>query len=258
MQNFETQFLLCNLPTAEMIKHANNIFLATSISFANELARVGDGLDVDSHVVATALKQDKRIGPGAYVAPGLGFAGGTLPRDLRVLSQMGRSLKIPTPLVDAVLSVNEMSNDALAQSVLRLLPKGGKVLILGYTYKADTDALRRSPSIELAQKLKPHGVELHGFDPFMNGKDLSTTSSLWKHHDMVEDIPRPDVVILMTTRPQFKELAWPQLAKRWQGDGQINSEERPVVFDTQGFFQSETIVKAGLKYKRLWTSGVQQ
>ena len=100
-----------------MIKHATNAFLATSISFANELARIGEKHLVDNQLVAAALKLDKRIGSRAYVAPGLGFAGGTLPRDLRVLQQLGKASAVPTPLVDAVLEVNDSTAAAIFDSV---------------------------------------------------------------------------------------------------------------------------------------------
>ena len=97
----------CSLETAEMVKHATNVFLATSISFANEIARLGERFDVDSKAVAHALRQDSRIGPKAYVRAGEGFAPGTLARDLRALQWIGKAGGVPTPLVDAVLAVND-------------------------------------------------------------------------------------------------------------------------------------------------------
>lgn len=244
MNKFETEFLLCNLETSEMVKHANNIFLATSISFANEVARVGEAFGVDGAVVAQALKLDKRIGKAAYVAPGLGFAGGTLPRDLRVLQQIGKQKQIPTPLVDAVLNVNENTSTALCD-IVTSSASNKSIVLMGYTYKADTDTLRRSISIDLAKELKHRGFQVLGFDPFMNGKDISQIAPYLTHHNDVSEIPgSPSVVVMMTGRKQFTDLQWTKLAQKW---------DKALVLDAVGFLDAKTITSAGLNYKRLWS-----
>jgi UDPglucose 6-dehydrogenase len=252
---FETEFVLCNLVTAEMVKHANNAFLATSISFANELARIGEAFGVDSHLVAKALKLDKRIGAGAYVAPGLGFAGGTLPRDLRVLQKIGIEKNIPTRLVDSVLDINEATTQAIADIVsINLKTKGSKgpVLILGYTYKPDTDTLRRSLSLDLAKELQSRGFSCVGYDPIMNSKDLSGIKGLIDHKaDLKEISTRPEVILLMTTRPAFKELPWSDLATQWSISTQ--STTRPLVLDTQNHLNQAAALKAGFDFKKLWS-----
>jgi UDPglucose 6-dehydrogenase len=240
---------LCDLPTAEMVKHATNAFLATSISFANELARIGERHGVDSQLVARALKMDKRIGPLAYVAPGLGFAGGTLPRDLRVLQRLGKNSNVPTPLVDAILDVNESTVSALLESVATHLHgiDGKEILILGYCYKADTDTLRRSPSIELATRLVERGARVIGYDPFMNGRDLSSLSGIVDHRAEWQDIHgAPDAAIVMTPRKEFAALSWDTLA--------VPRSLRPVpmVLDARGIVSSRAVLRAGFAFKALW------
>lgn len=245
MSGFKTQFLICDLATSEMVKHANNAFLATSISFANEMARIGARFGVDSYFVAQALKLDARIGPKAYVGPGLGFAGGTLPRDLRVLQSLGHEHDIPTPLVNAVLEVNHSTSDLVAEVVLQNLGSENKrVLLLGYTYKADTDTLRRSLTIEIAQKLAAHGVECHGFDPVMNDKDLSPLNGLIKHHNDLRSVPECAVALLMTARSQFRETDWALLSQA--------KAQGTLLVDTQGFLKRENVQAAGLRYRPLW------
>ncbi len=242
---FETQILTCNLATAEMVKHANNAFLATSISFANELARIGEKFGVDSVLVGKALKLDKRIGSAAYVVPGLGFAGGTLPRDLRVLQKLGTKLQVPTLLVNAVLDINKNTTTAISEIIERhceekSLPK--TVLILGYTYKPDTDTLRRSLSIDLAKELKAKSYKVFGYDPMMNNKDLSAIAGLIEHQvDWKNLTASPAVVICMTARPNFKELDWTVL------------KSKPLIFDTQNHLPAEMILSAGLSFKSLWS-----
>jgi UDPglucose 6-dehydrogenase len=248
MTGFKTEFLICNLETAEMIKHATNAFLATSISFANELARIGESLGVDSQLLAKGLKMDKRIGPAAYVAPGLGFAGGTLPRDLRILQGLGQSFRKPTRLVDAVLAVNEATTDAVYDSVApRLNGKSPKALVLGYTYKADTDTLRRSLSIDLARRLMDSGVSVYGYDPTMNGKDISAIAPYLQHRDSEESLVdlHPDVILVMTARASFRTLDFSRF-----------SSTSTLVFDAVGLYRSADIVKQGVDYKRLWEKEV--
>ncbi|MGZ3687528.1 MAG: nucleotide sugar dehydrogenase [Bdellovibrionota bacterium] len=243
LQGFQTEFLLCDAVTSEMVKHATNIFLATSISFANELARIGERMGADNLTVAQALKLDKRIGKAAYVAPGLGFAGGTLPRDLRIIQKIGHEREIPTPLVDAVLSVNENTAEALVDVVKNRVGeiRGKKILILGYSYKAETDTFRRSPSIELAQRLQKRGAEVHGYDSMMNQRDLSSLQGLMRHHPSWADLQvSPDMVVVMTGRPEFATLDWKKLSGP------------TVVLDTTSKVRAADVLAAGMTYQLLW------
>ena len=255
MASFSTEFLICNLETAEMVKHANNAFLAMSISFANELARLGEVFQVDGQIVAKALKMDKRIGPGAYVSPGLGFAGGTLPRDIRVLQEIGHTYKIPTRIMDAVINVNEDTTLSICEMVEKSLKESstitkGHVLILGYTYKADTDTLRRSLSVDIARFLHKKGYRVNGFDPMMNSKDLSSFEDCLIHWDEIDQIKeKPEVVLLMTARPAFKAINWKKLAAQWN----LNSSNRTLVLDTQSCLDKEPLMQSQFDFKKLWS-----
>ncbi len=209
MNGFTTTFLQTNLASAEMVKHATNTFLAMSISYANEIARIGQKFGVDHAFVTAALKADKRIGPSAYVKPGLGFAGGTLPRDLRVLQGLGRELDIPVPLVDAVLKINESVDDVIVERIEDMnLPKK-KVLLAGYSYKADVDTVRRSPAERLARRLKARGFDVYGFDPMMNGRPLETLTESLTHCESLQAVPSDcRLAVIVTPRAAFKDLNW--------------------------------------------------
>ena len=252
MASFSTEFLESNLPTAEMIKHANNIFLATSISFANELASIGESLGVDPIKVGQALRKDKRIGPAAYLIPGLGFAGGTLPRDLRVIQSLGRTHKKQTPLTDAVLNVNENVLAVLGEKVVGFLNQHPElprsVLILGYTYKSDTNTLRRSPSIDLAKILKKKGLPVLGFDPAMADEDLTPLKGLIENISALETLSQiPGVCILMTGRPSFENISWPTLSK-------LSKSPATLVLDTQNFFKNpKPLLENNFSYQALWS-----
>ena len=248
LRGFETEFLLCDLLTAEMIKHATNAFLATSISFANELARIGEAYGVDNQLVGRALKLDKRIGKQAYVSPGLGFAGGTLPRDLRTLQKLGSAQGMKTPLVDAVLEVNETTAEALVFALRQYLGdlRGAQILIVGYTYKAETDTLRRSPSLELATKLQREGATLWGFDPPMNVRDLAPLEGLVRHCRRWDEVDvRPDAIVIMTPRREFADLDWSALAG-------LPGGENTLLLDARAAIPPEAVRQAGFAYKALW------
>lgn len=252
MSSFKTEFLLCNAITSEMVKHANNAFLAMSISFSNELARLGEKFNVDSVLVGKALKMDKRIGKAAYVIPGLGFAGGTLPRDLRVLQKLGKEQNIPMDIIESVLRVNENTTKAISEIILTHISKNNlpkSVLILGYTYKPDTDTLRRSLSLDLADELVNHGMNVCGYDPVMNGKDLSALNGKIKHFDSsLEAISTlPSVILLMTSRPAFQELDWKQITAK------TKTPEKILILDTQNFLNPTAALKAGCTFKSLWS-----
>lgn len=256
LEGIQTDTFLCDCVTAEMIKHATNAFLASSISFANELARIGERMGVDNQKVAQGLKLDKRIGKAAYVAPGLGFAGGTLPRDLRILQTLGKELQVPTSFINAVLEVNETGYQALVNSISQALGglTGRKILILGYSYKADIDTLRRSPAVELAKLLGTQGADVSGFDPVMNARDLSslrTSASQGgiRHCMSWDDLGEcPDALIVMTARPDFKNLDWtkPLLAKK-PGD-----KSKPLLLDACSIVDLPSAQKAGWAVKALW------
>lgn len=275
LSHFKTEFLLCDLQTAEMIKHANNAFLATSISFANELARLGEHFNVDNLKVAQALKLDKRIGQGAYVMPGLGFAGGTLPRDLRVLLKKGNETKIPMRLIEAVLAVNEDTTLAIVESIVHYFDRKSSsninikssnflsksdqknVLIMGYTYKADTDTLRRSLSLDIADLLISKNYNVFGYDPIMNSKDLTSLKGKIQHFDNIDDLTiKPDVILLMTSRPEFKNINWNSLAKKWIPSipQSISDDLKILVFDSQNFIYPEILNQSFFRFKKLWGS----
>src|SRR6185436_3966330 len=142
-------------------------FLATSVTFINELARLCEVLGADAKEVERGLKSEGRIGPRAYLAPGAAFAGGTLARDLRFLVEFGQRYELATPLFSGVLASNEVHKDWVRTTVRRLLGSTVQpvVAILGLTYKPETSTLRRSSSVELCVWLYQQGVRVQAHDP---------------------------------------------------------------------------------------------
>jgi UDPglucose 6-dehydrogenase len=248
------KIVFCDLPTAEMTKHATNAFLATSISLANELAKVGELYGVDNQIVAKALKMDSRIGNAAYVRPGLGFAGGTLPRDLRALQhrqfvakeRLNDDAAIDTPLVDAVLNVNEHVFQHVADTITAMRPE--VVCLMGYTYKADTNTLRCSPANVIANEVRARNVnkKVIGYDPRMNGKTSEELALAGMGDNMhrselptrVGHIPGL-VYVVVTPLPEFKKIDWVTTVPG-------------IVYDLCSGVDKQAVLKAGLSYKAIW------
>src|SRR6185436_17819245 len=153
--------------SAEMTKHALNAFLATSVAFINEIAAVCEVTGGDAKEVERALKSEGRIGPGAYLSPGAAFAGGTLARDIAFLLGTGSRLGLTTPLFGGVKASNDVHRQWARRRLGELLGEvsGKTVAVLGLTYKANTDTLRRSESVGLCHWLAERGARVRAHDP---------------------------------------------------------------------------------------------
>ena len=167
---FQCPVIVMKLESAEMVKHALNTYLAACISYSSELSDLCERLGANMQEVVQALKSDSRVSPKAPLNPGLGFAGGTLGRDLRSVQKLGLSINYKTKLVNAIYEVNRDRLPYLVNKVknnLRTL-KGKKICILGLTYKPNTNTLRRSMSLELSSRLAKEKVTINAYDPFIN------------------------------------------------------------------------------------------
>jgi GDP-mannose 6-dehydrogenase len=153
-----------DIPTAEAVKYVNNAWHATKISFANEIGNIVQQAEVDSHLVMEILCADRRLNISpAYLRPGFAFGGSCLPKDLAALRYKARQLDVGAPLLDAVL----LANDAQLEKAFRLVERAGnrRVGMVGLSFKADTDDLRDSPLVHLAERLIGTGHELKIYDP---------------------------------------------------------------------------------------------
>jgi UDPglucose 6-dehydrogenase len=161
-----------SVESAEMTKHALNAFLAASVVFANEIAALCEAVGADAREVARGLKSDARIGPRAYLTPGGAFAGGTLARDVAFLDQTSREQGVPTPLLSSILPSNESHKQWARQVLQRVFTSlsGITVAVWGLAYKAGTDTLRRSMSVEICDWLVGAGANVRVHDPVV--KDL--------------------------------------------------------------------------------------
>jgi UDPglucose 6-dehydrogenase len=240
---FRTEKLPMDLRSAEMVKHALNVFLATSITFINEIANLADRLGADAVAVGQALKLDKRIGKSALMMPGLGFSGGTLARDVTQLSRFASELGYRAKLLEAIVDVNEGTFDEV---VVRLQKKlgtlaGKKIGILGLTYKAGTSTVRRSPAIKIMGKLHDAGATCVGYDPKASAEELAEYDHLVKRAKSVRELARDaDGLVLVTEWPEFREIPFASIAKVMK---------RPLLVDSKNYLDPTKVAEAGLDYQ---------
>ena len=240
---FQTVKLPMDLRSAEMVKHALNTFLATSITFINEIAGLADRLGADAVVVGQALKLDKRIGSKALMMPGLGFSGGTLARDVIQLRKFAAERGYTADLLDSILRVNESTFEEILVKLKSALGKlaGKRIGILGLTYKAGTSTIRRSPGIKLIEMLCKAKATCLGYDPKADIEELSHYRHLFEHAKKIHDLVKAaDGLVLVTEWPEFKDLPFQSLAKLMK---------TAVMIDSKNYLDPDLLASAGFDYQ---------
>jgi UDPglucose 6-dehydrogenase len=206
-----------SVESAEMTKHAVNAFLATSVTFTNELAAICERVGADAREVERGLRSERRIGPHAYVSPGGAFGGGTLARDVNFLRALGWASGLKTPLLDGVIDGNASHSSWARQRLQAELGTlaGVRVAVWGLTYKPGTDTLRRSSSVELTRWLESQGTDVHVHDPAASALpgDLRVT----RHLDPIDAVRDARALVLATEWPIYREVDVNRLAESAPG-----------------------------------------
>ena len=204
--------------SAEMVKHALNSFLALSITFINEIARLCERVGADAGEVSRGLKTEPRIGPRAYLGPGGPFAGGTLARDVVTLTKLAEARGETISVIPAIKQSNDLHRSwafGRLQSQLGEL-RGKKIAVLGLTYTTNTNTLRRSAAVELCKKLLHAGASISAFDPAV--KNLpSDLSSVSLGSDVAEALKGSDAAVICTEWPQFRQMDWHRAVGQMRG-----------------------------------------
>jgi len=219
--------VVMDLPSAEMTKHCINTFLATSVTLANQWADICAATGADYSAVAAAIKLDPRIGSRAYVTAGLGFSGGTLGRDLRVLESASEALQVDAPLFGQILDYNVRRPGivaAMAEEMLGSLA-AKTVALLGMTYKPGTSTLHRGIAIDVARDLAGRGARLQAYDPMADWSEMPPLRHFRVCGSAHEAATGSDMVVLLTEWAEFSELDSADLVSAMKGT---------TVLDTKG------------------------
>lgn len=237
---FNSEVITMGLESAEMSKHALNSYLATCISLSSELSDLSEKVGANMVDVVKALKTDQRVSSYAPINPGLGFAGGTLGRDIQVLRKLAKEKKYQTKLLDAVYAINTDRLPRLMAKISTLFPslKKKKIGLLGLTYKPNTDTLRRSFSLELALILTQKGCHINAYDPAIK-KQLVSFPFIKIHRRLDTFFKDLDLCVLMTDWPQFKKINVTKVST-------IMSKRN--IIDTKNFLEPNIYLKNGFTY----------
>jgi UDPglucose 6-dehydrogenase len=208
-----------SVESAEMTKHAVNAFLATSVTFANEIASLCEMTGADAKEVERGLKTESRIGPGAYLSPGAAFAGGTLARDIAFLNGIGAEKRLATPLLSSVRSSNEAHKQWPMRKLKELFPDLSKarIAVWGLTYKPGTDTLRRSTAIELCNWLVERGVRVCVHDPVVTALPGELALKVTRAHDPLAALAGMQALVISTPWPHYKDVAADAIVKAAPG-----------------------------------------
>lgn len=233
--------VLTDLRTAEMIKYASNAFLATKISFINEIANICEELGADVKEVAVGMGYDKRIGP-FFLDAGLGYGGSCFPKDVKALAYMAAEKGRHPQLLNAVMEINNDRRPMVATRLEAMLGdlNGKTIGLLGLSFKPNTDDMRDAPSIDIAMALQSKGARVKAYDPVA----MDAARSLMKDVDMAPDpytmADGCDALIVITEWNEFKQLDLERVR---------DCMNTAVLFDGRNIYDPEKMSSLGFKYR---------
>lgn len=237
-----TRIVVTDIRTAEMIKYASNAFLATKISFINEIAAICERLGADVQEVAVGMGYDKRIGP-SFLNAGLGYGGSCFPKDVKALEHMALVHGSHPSLLRAVIDINR---DARRWAVLNLREMvGGKLAntrigILGLAFKPNTDDIREAPAIEISRMLQSEGAAVAGYDPVAMNNIARLDKNLHLVEDPYELATGADALLVCTEWNEFKQLDLPRVKTLMK---------QPVIVDGRNIYEPRLMHNLGFHYR---------
>jgi UDPglucose 6-dehydrogenase len=236
----ETPFVITSLETAEMIKYAANAFLATKVSFINEIANLCEVMGADVHDVARAMGLDGRIGK-KFLHPGPGYGGSCFPKDTRALSRMAHEKGYAFKILDAVIKVNEEQKKRMIDKIVEKVGdvKGKTIGILGLSFKPNTDDIRESSSIVIIQGLLDMGAKVKAFDPAAVEETRGIFPDVEYGKDAYEVARGADALVLATEWNQFRRLDLQRIK------GLL---KKPVFVDLRNVYDPDQMKRLGFNY----------
>jgi UDPglucose 6-dehydrogenase len=240
------ELLRTDVASAEMIKLASNAFLATKISFINEIANVCEEVGADVAEVARGMGLDQRIGP-AFLRAGVGYGGSCFPKDVSALKMLAGNTGYHFQLLTAVIEVNELQKRRVVGKLEKHLGSllGKRVALLGLAFKADTDDMREASSLVLAARLQGEGAEVVAYDPVASERAAEMLDSVEMAGSALDALDGADAAVLVTEWPEFAELDWSEAAGRMA---------RPLLVDGRNFLDPAKLVEVGFEYEGIGRS----
>jgi len=237
----DSEVMSTDISSAEMVKLASNAYLATKISFINEIANVCEEVGADVGEVARGMGLDSRIAP-QFLRPGIGFGGSCFPKDVSALKLLAGNSGYHFQLLNSVIEVNELQKRRVVSKLNRHLGSlvGLRIALLGLAFKPETDDMREASSLVLSARLRGEGAEVVAFDPVAmdNARDL--LHGVEMRDTALKALEGSDAAVLVTEWPEFRDLDWAEAAERMT---------RPLLIDGRNFLDAEQLRSAGFAYE---------
>ncbi len=236
----ETPFVITSVEGAELIKYAANAFLATKISFINEIANLCEKVGCDVHQVARAIGMDRRIG-SKFLHPGPGFGGSCFPKDTRALSVIARQYDSPTTIVDAVIDVNDRQRRSMLPKIENLAEglSGKRVAVFGLSFKPETDDMRDAPSVDIIRGLVDAGAKVVAYDPVAQTEAEKHLPKIEYAEDEYAAAAGADVLVFITEWNQFRALDMERIHQLMR---------TPNIADLRNIYEPADMRELGFKY----------
>ena len=237
----ETPMVITNLETAELIKYAANAFLATKISFINEMSNLCETIGANIKDVAKGMGHDGRIGP-KFLHAGPGYGGSCLPKDTKALIKIFQDNKLTARIVEAVVQVNDAQKSHAVSKIREALggsEYGKKIAVLGLTFKPETDDMRSSPSLTIIPALQGGGAVIHATDPQGINEARKVLNEVIYFEDIYSTVNGADAVVVMTEWNEYRALDLKKLKELMNGD---------VFIDLKDIYNPEVVRKFGFSY----------
>ena len=236
----ETPVVITSLEAAELIKYAANAFLATKITFINEIANLCDAIGCDVHDVARGMGMDNRIGR-KFLHPGPGYGGSCFPKDTRALTTVADGFGVETRIVDAVIEANDRQRDAMIPKIEKLVGDlhGKSIGVLGLSFKPETDDMRESPAIEIINEMCARGARVKAFDPVAMDEARRCLPDIEYATDEYDAISGADALVIITEWNQFRALDMEKVKEL------LNS---PKIADLRNVYEPADMRELGFEY----------
>jgi len=237
----ETRLLVMKRRAAELTKYAANAFLATKISFINEIADLCEKVQADVADVATGIGLDSRIG-ARFLQPGPGYGGSCFPKDTLALLKTGQDFEAPLRIVEAVVASNDMRKRSMGRKVVHALGGGGHgktVALLGLTFKADTDDMRDSPALAIVRALQDAGAKVRAYDPEGMEQAKTLLENVTYCADAYEAMEGADAAVIVTEWDAFRALDFERSRELLKD---------PLLVDLRNLYDRADIERYGFRY----------
>lgn len=236
----ETPIVITSLEAAELIKYAANAFLATKITFINEIANLCDAIGCDVHDVARGMGMDKRIG-SKFLHPGPGYGGSCFPKDTRAFTKVGDKYGVETSVVDAVIAANEFQREAMIPKIEKLVGdlNGKQIGVLGLSFKPETDDMRESPATDIIKEMQKRGAKIRAFDPVAMEEAKHTLSGIEYATDEYDAIKDSDALVIVTEWNQFRALDMQKVKSLLKA---------PKIADLRNIYEPKVMRELGFEY----------